>query len=164
MEKKKTTLYNITLDHLALMDEIEEAEGLLTPEMEEALIINEKDLQTKTVGYLEFIKSRERFKADCKDEIKRLQGLVKKDEMLIQILKDRILSAVNIFGEITVGTLKFGRRKSTVLIIENEELIPKEYKIQKVTTSIDRMKIKSDLKTMDIPSAQLQTNYNLSIK
>lgn len=164
MEKENKTLYNIQISHLHLMEEIEEAEGVLTPEMEEALTINEKDLEKKSVGYLEVIKAKERFNSDIKAEIDRLRKIQKQNDALVKILKDRLLNAVKVFGVFKVGTLTFGSRKSTSLIIENEALIPKEYKINKVVTSIDSAKLKQDLKTMDIASAHLQTNQNLSIK
>ena len=82
----------------------------------------------------------------------------------IDKLKDSLLNAVKTFGEFTIGTITFKTRKSSSLIIENEELIPKKYKTQVVTTKIDKAQIKKDLKNEDIPSAYIQENLNLMVK
>ncbi len=83
---------------------IEEAEGEITPEIEEQLAINEKDLQQKSISYLEVIKQKERFITDIDAEIKRLQALKKQNSKLVSFLKDRLLNSVNLFGDIKVGT------------------------------------------------------------
>ncbi len=120
---EKQSLYNIQHNYSHLMAVIEEAEGELTPEIEEQLAINEKDLQKKSISYLEVIKQKERFIADIDAEIKRLQALKKQNSKLVLFLKDRLLNAVNLFGDFTVGTLTFGKRKSTKLNITDENKI-----------------------------------------
>lgn len=162
--KKKNTLFNIQNDYSEMMREIEEAEGEITEEMSEALEINEKELQAKGVGYLEIIKQKEAFNIIVSEEIKRLQGLKRINDNSIDRLKNSLLNAVKTFGEFTIGTLTFKTRKSSSLIIENEELIPKKYKTQIITTKIDKAQIKKDLKNEDIPSAYIMENFNLMIK
>ena len=161
---KKKSLFNIQEDFSELMRTIEEAEGEITPEVEQALKINEKELQTKGIGYLEIIKQKESFNLLVDNEIKRLQGLKRMNSNSIDKLKDSLLNAVKTFGEFTIGTITFKTRKSSSLIIENEELIPKKYKTQVVTTKIDKAQIKKDLKNEDIPSAYIQENINLMVK
>jgi len=163
-EKKNLSLYNIKENYLKLMEDVEESEGVLSEEMIHHLEINEKQLQNKSLAYTEVIKTKESFNLMIDEEIKRLSGIKKRNNTLIDVLKMNLLNAVELFGEFKVGTLTFGTRKSSVLIIENEELIPKKYKIKTVTEKIDKMAIKKDLKTMDIPSCFLQENKNLSIK
>jgi len=169
IEKNKTpiknkSLFNIQDDFNGLMRTIEESEGEITPEMEKALEINEKELQSKGVGYLEIIKKKEAFNLLVDNEIKRLQGLKSVNNNSVDRLKNSLLNAVKTFGEFTSGTVTFKTRKSSVLIIENEELIPKKYKTQVLTTKIDKAQIKQDLKTEDIPSCYIQENENLMIK
>jgi hypothetical protein len=161
---KNKSLFNIQEDYSGMMRQIEEAEGEITEEMAAALEINEKDLQKKGVGYLEIIKQKEAFNLIVSEEIKRLQGLKRINDNSIDRLKNSLLNAVKTFGEFTIGTITFKTRKSSSLIIENEELIPKKYKTQIVTTKIDKAAIKKDLKNEDIPSAYIQENFNLMIK
>jgi len=162
--KKKNTLFNIQNDYSEMMRVIEEAEGEITEEMAEALEINERELEAKGVGYLEIIKQKEAFNIIVSEEIKRLQGLKRINDNSIDRLKNSLLNAVKTFGEFTIGTLTFKTRKSSSLIIENEELIPKKYKTQIITTKIDKAQIKKDLKNEDIPSAYIMENFNLMIK
>ena len=164
IEKRNKTLFNIQEDYSEMMRVIEEAEGEITEEMAAALEINEKDLKSKGVGYLEIIKQKEAFNLIVSEEIKRLQNLKRLNDSSVESLKSSLLNAVKTFGEFTIGTVTFKTRKSSSLIIENEELVPKKYKTQVVTTKIDKAQIKKDLKTEDIPSAYIQENLNLMIK
>ena len=69
------SLFNIKNDYLVLMSEIEEAEGELTPEQITALQINEKELNKKSIAYLEVIKQKEAFNLIVDNEIKRLKAI-----------------------------------------------------------------------------------------
>ena len=43
----KKSLYHIETEYLTIINQVEELEGELTPELEEQLTINEKELQSK---------------------------------------------------------------------------------------------------------------------
>ena len=73
----KTSLYQIETEHLALMNQIEMAEGEITEEIAEQLEINEGQLQSKSIAYLSVIKGKESFNSQIDDEIKRLQAMKK---------------------------------------------------------------------------------------
>jgi len=159
------SLFNIKNDYLVLMSEIEEAEGELTPEQITALQINEKELNKKSIAYLEVIKQKEAFNLIVDNEIKRLQAIKKQNNNLVTILNERLLEAVKLFGEFTTGTLTFGTRKSQRVIITDEEIISKKYKVIKVTEIINKVEIKKDIKDgIIIPGAEIQDNLNLKIK
>jgi len=159
------TLYNIQENYLALMDSIEENEGILSEEQEKALAIHETQLESKGKAYLEVIRQREAFISIVDDEIKRLQALKKRNTTLVTTLKDRLLDAVKLFGEFQAGTLTFGTRKSETVIVEDVNNLPKDYKITKVTESADKLKLKSALrKGEEIEGVSLQSNLNLKIK
>ena len=162
---KKQSLYNIQNNYSQLMAVIEDAEGEITPEVEEALTINKNELQKKSVAYLEVIKEKERFIADIDAEIKRLQALKKQNSTVVSFLKERLLNAVNLFGDFNVGTLSFGKRKSTSLKVTDENRIPTEYKTKTVVMNVDKNKIKADIKAgKEISGAELEKNYSLKIK
>jgi len=157
-------IFQISSEYVELMNQIEEVEGVLTPEMEAALEINTKDLEVKSVAYLEVIKKNEAFNIMVDEEIKRLQALKKRNNTLIGLLKERLVGAINLFGEFQVGTITFKTRKSTACIIEDEEKIPKKWRIKKVTESIDKAGIKKALADGDVPGAYLKENKSLMIK
>ena len=162
---EKQSLYNIQNNYSHLMAVIEESEGEITPEIEEQLAINEKDLQKKSISYLEVIKQKERFITDIDAEIKRLQALKKQNSKLVSFLKDRLLNAVNLFGDFTVGTLSFGKRKSTKLNITDENRIDVKYTKRVLKVDIDKMKIKEAIKSGEtVQGAELEENYSLKIK
>jgi len=162
---KKKTLYKIENDYLALMNEIEEADGEITEEQNELLVINENQLQGKTIAYLEVIKSKEAFNSNIDAEIKRLQAMKKANTNLVDRLNNSLLDAVKLYGDIKAGLTTFTTRKSESVVIEDEELIDKEFKTVKVTTSISKADIKKAIKAgIDVPGAILQENQNLRIK
>ena len=159
------SLFNIQEDFNDLMRTIEEAEGEITPEMENALKINENELQKKGIGYLEVIKQKEAFNLLVDNEIKRLQGLKKTNSNSIERLKDSLLNAVNLFGEFTIGTITFKTRKSQRVIITDEEMINKKYKVVKVSEVINKVEIKKAIKDGTVVlGAEIQDNFSLMIK
>jgi len=161
----KTTLYTIENEYLALMNEINEAEGELTDEQNELLIINENQLKGKTMAYLEVIKTKEAFNSNIDEEIKRLQAMKKRNTNLVDRLNNSLLDAVKLYGDITSGLITFTTRKSESINIEDEDLIDKEYKTVKVTTSVSKADIKKAIKQgVEVPGASLITNLNLRVK
>jgi len=161
----KQTLFNITADHLELMSDIMDAEGILTPELEQRLIINEKNRDVKSVAYLEVIRKNEAWNIMVDEEIKRLTASKKRSVTLISHLKERLVGAVNLFGDFKVGTLEFGTRKSTVCVIDDAGKIPMKFQIKKVTTAPDKKAIKTAIDSgKEVAGAHLQINKSLKIK
>ena len=159
------SLYQINQDLLEIFQQVDDQEGMITPEQETALEIKEGELQQKAVAYREVIGTNEAFIARIDDEIKRLQALKKQKQGLVQRLKDNLLNAVNLFGEFTVGTVTFGTRKSSSVIVEDVNALPGEYKKVKVTETADKTAIKKALKAGEqIEGCSIQESINLKIK
>lgn len=160
----KKSLYHIETEYLNIINQVEELEGELTPELEEQLTINEKELQGKSIAYLEFIGSREELNKRVDDEIKRLQALKKSNNNLIKNLKNRLLDAVKLFGDFEVGLTKFGTRKSSSVQVEDVNSLPKELKVVKVTEQADKKAIKEALKRgEEIEGCEIVESVNLKI-
>ena len=160
----KNTMYSITEEHQRMMFEIEQAEGELTPEMEEALRINEGQLQSKSIAYLSVIRSKEAFNMTIDDEIKRLQRLKKQTGNLITRLKETLLGAVRTFGAFETELHKFGTRKSTVVEVDDVKLLPVKLRVIKISESADKVAIKSLLKNdEEIDGCRLVEKTNLKI-
>ena len=160
----KKSIYEISNDYLNLMNQIEQAEGEITPEMEDQLKINEGELQSKSIAYLSIIKDREAFVTQIDEEIKRLTALKKRNNNLVDRLKENILNAVNLFGTIETKFNKFSIRKSESVEVLDVNELPKEYKVVKVTEQADKKAIKEALKNgKQIPGCSILTNSNLKI-
>jgi len=163
METKKQSLFNITVNYNDLMNDIEANEGILTEEQITELEITEKQLQTKSIAYLEVIRGREAFVSQIDEEIKRLTALKKSNNNLVSRLKDNLLMAVKMFGSFEVGLTKFGTRKSQSISVEDINSLPSEFKNVKVTESADKKALKEAIKggaTID----GVSLNKNLSLK
>jgi len=158
------SLFNITAEQKLLMLEIESLEGELTPEIEERLEITESQLQQKSIAYLEVIRQKEAYNGLIDEEIKRLQGLKKQTNNVIERLEENLLNAVKTFGVYTVGTQKFGTRKSSQIIVEDVNSLPEKFKVIKVTEQADKMALKEALKNGEkIEGVYVQDNLNLKI-
>ena len=160
----KKSLYHIETEYLTIINQVEELEGELTPELEQQLTINEKELQGKSIAYLEFIGSKEVLNTRIDDEIKRLQAIKKSNNNLITNLTERLLNAVKLFGDFEVGFTKFGTRKSSITVVGDVNSLPKEYKVRKLTEQADKKAIKEALQRGEkIEGCEIVENLNLKI-
>ena len=160
----KTSLYQIETEHLALMQQIENAEGEITEEIAEQLEINEGQLQSKSIAYLSVIKSKESFNSQIDEEIKRLQAMKKRNNTLVTNLKNRLLDAVKFFGDFESNLSSFGTRKSSSVEVENVNALPKEFKVIKVTEQADKAALKKAIKEgQEIEGVSIIEHFNLKI-
>jgi len=160
----KKSLYKISIDYSDLINRVEDAQGELTPELENELMINEKELHSKSISYMEYISSKESLNTRIDDEIKRLQALKKSNNILISNLKGRLLQAVKLYGAFEVGLTKFGTRKSQQVIVEDVNGLDKEFKTIKVTESANKKAIKDSIKSGNpVPGCELLEVENLKV-
>ena len=158
------SLYTIQNDYNFLMLSIEEMEGELTDELNQALTINKTELQSKSIAYLEKIESVESYNIRVDEEIKRLQAIKKGNGKLVDVLKDNLLNAVKLFGGFNVGFTKFGTRKSEQIIVDDVNELPKEYKTRKVTETANKAELKRAIKAGEsITGVELIECLNLKI-
>ena len=159
-----STLYKISEDIISLIQQFEEAEGEMSEELSNSFEITKAELQQKAVAYYSVIQDNKANISIYDEEVKRLQAKKKKANDLIDNLNKRLLGAVDLFGDFEAGTHTFKTRKSTSVLIENENLIPSYYFKSKTTESLDKKQIANDLKYGTyVAGASLQTNLNLKI-
>ena len=138
-----TTLFNIEDQYLDLMQQIEEAEGELTPELEEQLDINQKDLENKVKAYHHVIVQNKGEADTIDEEIKRLQSLKQIKTNLVDKLREKLLNATIIFGydgksgnkKMDFDTLKMWTKFTRPVIIDDEDKFIESYKHTQFTTS-----------------------------
>lgn len=159
------TLYHITSEQLRINELLEESGGELTPEIEEALMLNAENFEIKADGYIESI-SRYKALAEAADvRIKEMQRIKKTSENIEKRLKERLLQAMMILGmdKMEVGLRKLSIRNTTAVSITDEAHIPAEYII--IEQKYDKTRIKDALKNGDvIPGAELVTNKSIQIR
>lgn len=158
-------LFNIKQEYINLVNSIIDNNGELSPELSQALAINETELKEKAINYGYVIRSFE-YENDIIDtEIKRLKALKEQKEKAIQKLKDAVLDAMNLYGieKVESPALKLSFRKSES--VEISENLDKRFMIEKVTLQPDKVAIKEAIKKGEqVEGAVLVINQNLQIK
>ena len=159
------SLYHITSEQLRINELLEESGGELTPEIEEALAINETNFLAKSEGYIESIAKYKALAEAADVRIKEMQRIKKTAENIEKRLKERLLWAMNAMerDRVEVGARKLSIRNTTSVNITNEAHIPSNY--IKVETSVDKVSLKRDLVAgMVIEGAELITNKSIQIR
>ena len=124
------SIFEIDKELYALYDEIEEAGGEITPEIEEKLELNGQEMTNKVKSITNYIN---KLKADLlaiKSETDRLAKLKKSKENIIAGLTKLVLFAINNYGTedkkgkkwIDWGTGRVGVRKSTSVELDDKKI------------------------------------------
>lgn len=171
-------LFNIQEEYYEILQQIEELEGEITPELEEALKINKENLEAKIKAYYYYIKQNEGNIKTIEDEIERLQTKIGSITNVNIRLKDKVKEALELFGDDGKSgnkTLKFTDlsiwnvyNKPLRLEIEDKDYIetyPESPFIKtKTVHSLDRTTMKKDVLDQDIYLEQMSAKYNMSIE
>ena len=124
------SIFDIDKELYALYDEIEEAGGEITPEIEEKLELNGQEMTNKVKSITNYIN---KLKADLlaiKSETDRLAKLKKSKDNTITGLTNLVLFAINNYGTedkkgkkwIDWGTGRVGVRKSTSVELDDKKI------------------------------------------
>lgn len=161
----KASIYNIEREYLDLAEQVIEAGGEVTPELEQALAINKESLEIKAVKYGYVMKDMENDIAAIDEEIKRLEGLKKSRTNAIARLKETVSTAMKLYGitDIKMQNLKIWFKASEAVKIEDEAFIPAKYKVKKpVEYTLSKVAIKADLKAgKKVKGASLDKRDNI---
>ena len=163
MEK---SLYQITQEQAELFNFILESDGEITPDVEESLKINEQNFETKARGYIWMIKKLEAENITITEEKERLQRIEKRNDKLIDRLKESMKNALIIFGESKkVDTFTLSLRKSKQVEILDADAIPESYRTINTTETINKTEIKKAIESgLTVAGATIKENQNLQIK
>ena len=164
MENK--SLYKITQKQQELFDFILESEGEITPDVEESLKINAENFESKARSYIWMIKKLESENVTISNELERLKHIEKRNDKLIDRLKESMKMALEIFGESKkIDTFTLSLRKSKSVEIIDAELIPEAYRVVKTTETINKIEIKKAIESgLTVSGATIKENNNLQIK
>ena len=161
------TLYGITAEMNAILSLIEEGGGELTPELEQALAINEDQFVAKAEDYGHAILNLKAMAGAAKAEKERLAALQKFYENAQKRLTDALSNAMQVFGQDKVenATMRLSLRHTTATEVDDLEALPAEFKTTKVEVVADKTAIKKAIQSgEDVPGAHLVENVSLQIK
>jgi hypothetical protein len=161
----KKSLYNIEKEYLEIANQLEDGE--LSPELETALAINERELQGKAIAYAYVIKDSEDTVSVIDAEIKRLQGLKKTEQNKVTRLKETISNAMEFYGitEIKTETLKLNFRRSEGVVGSNDYLTDDLVTIVPEQRKPNLVAIKAAIKEgIEIEGYSIEERYSLQIK
>jgi hypothetical protein len=160
------SLYHISTEAKELVSALEENEGELNPAIEAVLRINQNELTEKSFSYAWVIKSEQDDISIAKEEIKRLQGIIKAKEKVVDRMKEAVVNAMSIYGieKLSSPTLNLSIRRSEAVEVD-ENFHDDIYMVKKVTYTPDKTKLKDAIKRGEsIQGVTLKENYNLQIK
>ena len=161
------TLYGITAELNGILAQLEELGGEITPEIEQALAINEEQFVAKAEDYGHAILNLKGMAAAAKAEKERLAGLQKFYENTQKRLTDALSSAMQVFGHDKVenATMRLSLRHSTATEVDDLDQLPAEFKTTKVEVVADKTAIKKAIQQGEaVPGAHLVENVSLQIK
>lgn len=137
--------------------EFVDVESILKEEIEK--LNDEKESKLENIEYL-----KRDFKAksvSLKDEIKRLQARAKSFERQVENLTKLQIFLLN--GEkLKTDKFTFSFRKSKAVEIENEDIIPDDFKV--ISYRVDKTKLKKVLENEVIPGAKIVEKKSLSVR
>ena len=159
------SLYNITQEQLYLNGLLEESGGELTPEIEEALALNESNFLVKGESYIESVAKYKALEEAAKARKQYFDEVAKTAAKIQQRLKDSLLNAMDTFGmtKAEMGLHTVTTRKSQVCEIYDADLVPDRFTI--IEKKVSKTAVKDALKAgEDVPGATLTESKNIQIK
>ena len=161
------TLYGITAELNGILAQLEELGGEITPELEQALAINEEQFVAKAEDYGHAILNLKGMAAAAKAEKERLAALQKFYENTYNRLDNALKTAMVATGhdKVETPTMRLSLRHSTATEVDDLDAVPMEYKTTKVEVVADKAAIKKAIQQgEDVPGAHLVENVSLQIK
>lgn len=161
------TLYGITAELNDILSQLEELGGEITPELEQALAINEEQFVAKAEDYGHAILNLKGMAAAAKAEKERLANLQKFYENAQKRLTDALSNAMQVFGHDKVenATMRLSLRHTTATEVDDLDALPAEFKTTKVEVVADKTAIKKAIQQGEaVPGAHLVENVSLQIK
>jgi hypothetical protein len=158
-------LYEITQEaqYLAALLETEE----LTPELEQELLINQEQLQSKGINYAKVIANYQSESDAIDAEIKRLKAMKDSRDKKVTWLTESLKKAMLVSGieKIESPLFKISLRRSEAVEVEIPEALPVDWQLKKISITADKVAIKKAIKEgYSITGARLVENFNLQIK
>ena len=158
-------LYEITKEYLEIQQILETEE--LTPELDQALMLNQNQLQTKAGGYAKIMANKQANVDGATAEMKRLKAYIEQEQKKIDRLKNAMLQSMLITGieKLESEFWRFSVRRSESVEVDLVEALPSDFRTIKNVVTADKVAIKEAIKRGEnVIGARLIENFNLQIK
>ena len=165
-DMKDNSIFDIVNTSIDIQKHLLETGGELTPELEQKLSVSASELASKTDNYGAILVGLNESLKLWKERQEYVDSMVKKHETLIEKLESNLMYAMKSLGvdRIEGDTSAFKIRKSGGSVnIDNESLIPEEFKKNTVVTTIDKKKILTLLREgIPVEGASLKINESIA--
>jgi esterase/lipase len=158
-------LYELTQEAKLLASILESEE--LSEDLEMMLVINQNDLQAKSINYAKVISNFESDANAIEGEIKRLKAMKDSKDKSIHRLKEAVRVAMieSHIEKIESPLFKLSLRRSEAVEVDEVGFLPSEFIVEKTTLSADKVAIKKAIKDgQNVTGARIIENFNLNIK
>ena len=161
------SLYTISADMMALISQLEDNGGELTPEIENALAITEEQFVAKSEDYGHAILNLKAMAAAAKAEKDRLAALEKFYKNAAERIQGALVNAMDVLDhpKVESPSMRLFLRRTKATEIDDVTLIPSDLKTVKVEEVPDKAAIKAAiLEGREVPGARVVENVSLQIK
>ena len=158
-------LYEITKEYLEIQQILETEE--LTPELDQALMLNQNQLQTKAGGYAKIMANKQANVDGATAEMKRLKAYIEQEQKKIDRLKNAMLQSMLITGieKLESEFWRFSVRRSEAVEVDLMEALPSDFRTIKNVVTADKVAIKEAIKRGEnVIGARIIENFSLQIK
>lgn len=165
------TLIALILEYQELGEQLEFDE--LTSELEEQLSINRSNLENKVEDYIQLIDTLQSEIENLNNRAKKIKELKDRNEKTIDFLKSKLLVATKLYGinnkngnkNLKAGTFSLTQKINPIVVIDDEELVPEEFKKTVTEIKIDKRALANLLKEKEVDYAHIDnSNESLIIK
>lgn len=164
-------IYNLTTEILSLEDKLLETVDQDTGELDEMickeLAVRKEEFNAKALQIADLYRSLETEEKAVDDEIARLSEMLCKIGKVKDRIKSNLASACIALGVEKIDGIhsNISFRTSEQTIIDDETLIPDDFKKIKQVVSVDKTKVKNGIKLgMEIPGVHIEQKLNIQIK
>lgn len=167
MTNLNLSFYPVTKELTDIFIALEDNGGEVTPEIEQALAINEENFAAKSVDFGNAILNFKAMAAAAKAEKERLAAIQKRYENAYNRLDKALTAAMDATGhdKVETPTMRLSLRHTTATEVDDLDAIPIEYKTTKVEVVADKTAIKKAIQSGEaVPGAHLVENVSLQIK
>lgn len=158
------SLEQLVLSANALTDRIVETGGELTPDLEQALELSERDLAEKVDACAVVLERLDHEAAYWKDKAASYAKIGKACEAARERLRERIKGSLIMLGqqELVGQDVRFRLSPAKARLLIDETNLSSEWKIQVTTTEPDKERIRAMLDDgLEIPGARLEPGWSL---
>ena len=162
-------LYTPTRQRLALLDEINDAEGILTPDLEERLRVSDERISEGVAALLALRETAEGQLTGAAATIAQAQAFRAGTQRALDAVNAQLLDAARRFGTLSVGTFRVSILPSKAVVVDDEAAVPRQF--QRYVAPVeeqwlpDKTAIGKALKAGEaVPGASLETRENLQVK